>query len=192
MVVAAEAQKARISPPGYSPDYERERLEELFIGRYGGMLRAVHGLLTRALNRNVPPPDNVAMRHILLEARARAVKVDATTQFAIAAMLADGLRRGLSAEEIANGTPDFPGIEGLFTKTWAGRAKMIARTELQNAQLRASVDQFRTAGIKWVVARDGDYDPGCAARNGKTYPISNPPQLLHPNCRLVVSPSGGP
>jgi hypothetical protein len=186
------AEKARISPPGYSPDYERERLVDLFVGRYGGMLRAVHGLLTRALNRDMPPPDAVAMRHILLEARARAVKVDATTQFAIAAMLADGVRRGLSAEEIANGTADFPGIEGLFEKTWRGRSKMIARTELQNAQLRASVDRFRTFGIKWVRARDGDYDAACAARNGKVYPISNPPELNHPNCRLTVAPTGGP
>lgn len=174
----------------YNADSEREQLTTLFVNRYGGMLRAVHGLLTRALNRGETPLETVSVRHMILEARARAVRVEATTQFAISSMLAEGVRLGLSAHEIANGTDDFPGIAGLFQNTWASRAETISRTELQNAALRSAVDRFRaTRGIvTGVVAIDGDYDPPCAARNGRQYPLSHPPELLHPNCTLVVSP----
>jgi len=70
---------------------------------------------------------------------------------------------------------------------------MVVRTELQQALLLASVDRYLASGmIKWVRAHDGDFDAACAARDGRVYPINNPPQLLHPGCRLVISPSGGP
>lgn len=161
------------------------------IKRYGGMLRAVHGLMTRALNRGTWPLDDVSIRHFLLEARARAVVVDVTTQFAISAMIADGVRRGLSKFEIANGTADgsYRGIEGLFKETWKNRGLTVARTELGHAQLRASVDRFSAVGIKEVIAHDGDFDPNCNARNGRRYPINNSPDLLHPNCTVTVSPA---
>lgn len=174
----------------YDSAAEVNALTMLYVKRYGGMLRAVHGLLTRATNRNEEPPDDVALRHIVLEARARAVKADATTQFAIAAMIADGQRRGLSASEIAYGAKDYPGIQGLFEQTWAGRAETIAKTELQHAALVSAVDRFRAAKgiVRAMVAKDGDHDAACQARNGREYALNNPPQLLHPRCTLVVSP----
>lgn len=173
----------------WNSDLERASLTNLFFARYGGMLRAVHGLLTKSTNRFIPPPDNVAVRHMLLEARARAVQVDTVTQFAISAVLAEGTRRGLSVREIAYGTEDFPGIEGLFEKTWARRSETVARTELQHAMLRANVDRFRAmGGIRAYRAHDGDWDKSCAARNGQEYPLDRPPDLLHPNCRLTITP----
>jgi hypothetical protein len=174
----------------YDSSAEVNALTQLYIRRYGGMLRAVHGLLTRATNRAEEPVDDVAMRHVLLEARARAVRADATTQFAIAAMLAEGTRKGLSASEIAYGTKDFPGIQGLFSQTWASRPMTIARTELQQAALVTAVDRFRAARglVRAMIAHDGDYDAQCQMRNGREYALNNPPTLLHPNCRLTVSP----
>jgi len=173
-----------------SAEAERLALEDIYVKRYGGMLRAVHGLITRSLNRDELPLDNVSVRHFLLEARARAVAVDAATQFAVAAMIAEGKRLGLSNWEIANGTADgsFRGIEGLFQETWKNRGVNVARTELAHAQLRASQDRFQALGIKEVVAHDGDFDSACEARNGKRYPINNAPGLLHPNCRLTIEP----
>lgn len=188
MLTSKPDPKARIIR---TADDERLALEDIMFKRYGGMLRAVHGLVTRAVNRGDLPLDNVSVRHFLLEARARAVVVDAQTQFAISAMIADGVRRGLSKWEIANGTADgtYKGIEGLFKVTWKNRGLTVARTELGHAQLRASVDRFQAVGVKEVIAHDGDFDPGCQARNGKRYPIHNPPSLLHPNCILTVSPA---
>jgi post-segregation antitoxin (ccd killing protein) len=177
------------APLVWNAELERASLTNLFFGRYGGMLRAVHGLLTKSTNRFIPPPDNVSIRHMLLEARARAVQVDATTQFAISAVLAEGTRRGLSVREIAYGTPDFPGIEGLFEQTWKSRPETVAVTELQHAMLRSNVDRFRAlGGVTGYRASDGDYDQPCAARNGRIYPLDSPPDMNHPRCRLTIAP----
>jgi hypothetical protein len=175
----------------YDTDLERQQLDNLMFKRYGGMLRSVHGLVTRAFNRQQLPLDDVAMRHILLEARARTVVVEAQTQFAISAVLAEGTRLGLTRHEIAYGTADgsFRGIEGLFGQTWASRPETIARTELQQAMLRANVDRFRATGeVEALIAHDGDLDQVCAARDGKRFELSNPPQLGHPRCTLTISP----
>lgn len=175
----------------YSTDFERQQLDDLMFKRYGGMLRSVHGLITRAFNLGQMPLDDVAMRHILLEARARTVVVEAQTQFAISAVLAEGTRLGLSRHEIAYGTADgsFKGIEGLFGQTWASRPKLIAETELQQAMLKATVDRFRsTRQVEALIAHDGDQDQVCSARDGKRFELSNPPQLAHPACRLTVGP----
>jgi hypothetical protein len=177
------------APLVWNADLERASLTNLFFGRYGGMLRAVHGLLTKSTNRFIPPPNSADIRHMLLEARARAVQVDTVTQFAISAVLAEGTRRGLSVREIAYGTEDFPGIEGLFERTWKSRPETVARTELQHAMLRANVDRFRAMGdVRAYRAHDGDYDAPCEARNGQEFPLDKPPEMLHPNCRLTITP----
>jgi len=180
----------------YDADAERERLVELFARRYVGMLRAVHQLLGAALNLNPDGwrLDDSAVRRVILEAQARAVKVDQTTQTAISAMLAEGQMRGLSTWEMANGTSDgtYPGIEGLFKRTWASRGQTVARTELAQAQRTVAVDRYLASGIiHEVEARDGgtaDQDDLCEARNGRRYPMNNPPELAHPNCTLVLIP----
>lgn len=172
-------------------DLERELLEAIFILWYGTMLKAVHTLTLRVFNLGPVPLDDPSIRRFLLEAKTAAAGVDATTRKAIAERLAEGARLGLTPHQIAYGTNDFPGIDGLFKNTWNGRAGTVARTELQKAQLAATVDRFRQLGkgiVTHVRAHDGDFDAKCQARNGKLYPISNPPDLLHPNCRLVVSP----
>lgn len=175
----------------WDAELERARLTNLFFGQYGGMLRAVHGLMTRAYGRSIPPPDEVAVRKALLVARARAVQVDATTQFSISAMIAEGNRRGLNVREIAYGTADgsFPGIEGLFEKTWKGRPETVARTELQHAMVTATVERARAmGGVTGWRASDGDHDAACAARNGARFPADQPPSLNHPRCRLTITP----
>jgi hypothetical protein len=188
--VIQPAIKARFTVVGSPEDSPEERLTRLYVKHYGGMLRAVHGLLTRALNRDEQPLDDVSMRHFVLEARARAVRVEAATQFAISAMIADGVRRGLTREEIANGTADFPGIEGLFTETWKNRGLTIARTELQHAMVQAAADRFQANRdvIVGMIAHDGDTDEACAARDGRRYELNNPPSLAHPGCRLTIEP----
>jgi hypothetical protein len=104
-------------------------------------------------------------------------------------MLAEGTRLGLSREEIANGTDTFPGVAGLFQQTWKGRALTITETELQHAALKANVELFQNQPeVVAMLAHDGDYDAACAARNGREYALNNPPTLLHPRCKLTVTP----
>jgi hypothetical protein len=136
----------------YDQEDERGRLLRLFAGRYASMLRAVNDLLERSVG--VPAGtfrlDDPAVRHfILTQAVTRVVRIDDTTQTALRAAIAAGQELGLSSWEIANGTADgsFPGIEGLFAETWRSRHVTVARTELQYAQLAASIDRFRASGI---------------------------------------------
>jgi hypothetical protein len=183
----------------YDQEDERGRLLRLFAGRYASMLRAVNDLLERSVG--VPAGtfrlDDPAVRHfILTQAVTRVVRIDDTTQTALRAAIAAGQELGLSSWEIANGTADgsFPGIEGLFAETWRSRHVTVARTELQYAQLAASIDRFRASGIvAGVTARDGgttDSDSLCNGRNGRFYPMSvPPPDLAHPRCTLVVVPT---
>ncbi len=181
----------------YDADAERKRLAETLVLMYLAMLSAMQRIIKQALRMPAPDltVDPSAIRRAILRAGARAVMIDATTQRMIAQTIARGQMLGLTNDEIANGTANgsFGGIEALFEQTWNGRAATIVRTELQQALLDASVDRFQASGVvKWVRAHDGDFDASCAARDGRIYPIGNPPQLLHPNCTLVISPSGGP
>lgn len=178
----------------WDADAERQRLVELFAQRYVAMLRTMHGLVGRALNLGPDEfrLDDSSVRRAILEAGARAVVVDTQTQKAIAAMLAEGQIRGLSTWEIANGTADFLGIEGLFKQTWKSRGETVARTELATAQRAASVNRYRESGlVQSVEVRDGgtnDSDAFCNGRDGQTYPLSNAPTLAHPNCTIVLVP----
>ena len=67
---------------------------------------------------------------------------------------------------------------------------MIARTELQHAQNEAALNRYAATGlVDMVKIIDGDqWDLPCANRNGTTVPITDHPELNHPNCTLVVVP----
>jgi len=189
----AAAVKAEPPPDIHSvwdSDEEQLRLAEVLDTAYTRTLNAVHQVIAEAY----PEVENFrledsAVRRLLLESASRVVRIDETTRQAIASTLAEGASRGLSAWEIANGTPDFPGIEGLFTQTWRGRALMVARTELQHAQNRASIDRYLATGlVDRVEIIDGDDDEPCKSRNGTVVPIEQAPSLAHPNCTLVLVP----
>lgn len=172
-------------------DLERALLILLFIKWYGTVLRAVHQVASAVLGLGALPLDTAAIAQQVLSAQASAVAVDAATQKLIAQRIADGLRQGLTSREIAYGTADFPGIDGLFDETWKNRPLTVARTELQKAQLEATKQRFLTLGrgrVEGWLASDGDYDDYCAGRNGVVFPLNNPPSMAHPHCRLTLSP----
>jgi hypothetical protein len=176
-------------------DLELALLTLLFIRWYGTIAKAVHGLTVHMFNLGPVPLDDAAIRHAILNARAGAVAVDATTRKQIAKRIADGASRGLTPYEIAYGTEDFAGIDGLFKETWAHRSEVVAKTELQKAQLQATVHKFQTLGrgiVTGLLIHDGDYDAYCESRNGTVVPVSSAPDIAHPNCRLSVSPIFGP
>jgi hypothetical protein len=175
----------------WDADYERDALLAIFILWYGTMLKAVHMLTLTVLNLAPVPLDDPAVARMVLQARGAAITVDATTRRLIAKRIADGASQGLTPSQIAYGTEDFEGIDGLFETTWKNRSRTVAETELRRAQLRATVDRYRQLGkgrINAVLAHDGDYDSACAARDGRIYPIGGEPDLLHPHCNLSLSP----
>lgn len=182
----------------YSGEAERELLARILGAYYSAVLAAVHEVV-RASFIDVPAFDpeqflleDSATVRLLSQAGARIVRIDETTRQAIAAQLQTGAQRGYNTWQIAHGVPseDYRGINGLFRETWAGRAEMVARTELQNAQRLSAIDRYNATGlVDEVELIDGDeWDAECANRNGKVVPLAQAPGLAHPNCTLVLVP----
>lgn len=177
----------------YDEEDEQRRLAEILDERYEAVLKAVHELTASAFpeleNFRLDDP---ATRRMLREAAEQVVRIDDTTKAALREVLARGQELGLSNWEIANGSKKtgFPGIEGLFKETWAGRADTIARTEIAHAQNVASLDRYQATGLvdRVKIVENEDADEPCAKRNGKVVPLSARPGLLHPNCRLGLVP----
>jgi hypothetical protein len=180
----------------YDSQQEQEALAPVLEIRYTAMLNAVHELV-----RSTFPEmenfrlDDSATRRLLRFAADDVVRIDDTTKAAVREMLQRGQELGLSNWEIANGSPkdNFPGIEGLFKETWAGRANLISRNELAIAQIEASHNRYAATGlVDRVQLRDGSSGPNsddaCRNRNGTVVPLSTRPGQLHIACTLVTIP----
>ena len=178
----------------YDTPEEQQRLAAILEQRYLAMLAAVHAALIRlfGLDPNRFVISDAAVNLLLVDAAQRVVRIDETTRQAIAEQLRVGQALGLSTYEIAHGNASlgYHGIEGLYTEIWKGRADTIARTELQHAQNEASLNRYAATGlVDHVRIIDGDeWDLPCAQRNGRVVPISEHPQLNHPNCTMVLVP----
>ena len=178
----------------YNTDDEQQRLAAILEERYLKMLVAVHAALIKlyGLDANRFVISDAAVNLILVDAAQRVVRIDETTRWAIAEQLRVGQALGLSTYQIAHGAPElnYHGIDGLYQETWKGRADTIARTELQHAQNEASLNRYAATGmVDMVKIIDGDeWDLPCANRNGRIVPISERPQLNHPNCTMIVVP----
>jgi len=179
----------------YNSDQEQARLYAILEQRYLQMLTAVQAALIRLFpgisdeHFRVRDQD---VNALLQTAAQRVVRIDETTRQNIAEQLRVGQALGLSTYEIAHGNASlgYHGIEGLYTEIWKGRADTIARTELQHAQNEASLNRYAATGlVDHVRIIDGDeWDLPCAQRNGRVVPISEHPQLNHPNCTMVLVP----
>lgn len=178
----------------WDDEFEQEQLAVIVERRYGAMLSALHGLIADALGLDAVVQfrlDDAATRAVLEHAAERVVRIDQTTRDAIREHLQAGQALGLSNWEIANGSPkdDFPPLDRLFSETWKGRADLISRTELAEAQRVSALNRYAASGlVDQVRVVDGDYDEFCASRNGKVVPLAEAPGLAHPACRLVVIP----
>jgi len=178
----------------YDSEAEMRRLYDILAPRYVAMLLAVHNSLQRQfpniniLRYRVTDADVAAL---LTEAAQQVVRIDETTRQAIRDQLVVGQANGFSNWEIANGRADagYPGIQGVYMESWKGRPEMIARTELQHAQNESSMNRYQAANVEHVRIVDGDeWDRPCADRDGTIVPITDRPQLNHPNCTMVLVP----
>lgn len=178
----------------WDDEFEQEQLAVIVERRYGAMLSALHSLIADALGLDAVVQfrlDDAATRAVLEHAAERVVRISDTTRDAIREHLQEGQRLGLSGWEIANGSPkdNFPPLDRLFDETWKGRADLISRTELAEAQRVSALNRYAASGlVDQVRVVDGDYDAFCASRNGKVVPLAEAPDLAHPACRLVVIP----
>ena len=177
----------------YDSEEEQRQLALVIFPRWARMLVVVHQLVASAF-----PElgdfllDDAATRRLLAKAAERVVMIDETTRDALREVLRIGQERGYSNYELANGVPadGYGGVSGLYLDTWKGRAELIARTELAEAQNQASLDRYEATGVvsRVQIVEHVNTDAACAERNGKVVPLSEKPGLLHPNCRVGIIP----
>lgn len=93
-------------------------------------------------------------------------------------------------DDAAAWKPVLEGAERSFASEL--RAETIARTEMRVAQNAAQIDSFTALGSTMVEMIDGDDDPACAARNGRTVPMEEAEAHMlneHPNGTLTFVPT---
>lgn len=118
---------------------------------------------------------------VLDDVARRIVSVSATSRERIAVLIADGIEKGLSIEQIVSGVgpgrstvagpiPEFPGLRGLVdswlstgSKGFAGpgtslgsRSYLIALTETANAWNVSAIESYRGSGVSFVEVFDGE------------------------------------
>lgn len=122
----------------------------------------------------------------------KVVKINETTRSAIAEVVDEGVRRGYTIQQIANGFADenFKGIQGVFDAATSVRAETIARSETAMLYNAAAGASYRAAGVEKVQVFDGTGDAGCADAAGQVWTLDyadgNP--IEHPNCVRAFAP----
>lgn len=121
-----------------------------------------------------------------------------TTRQAVEDILKQGNDLGLSIDQLARGVPDegVPGIRDTVKETYRNRAKTIARTELGEAQNKATATRYEDVGVSKVFILDNgdeDDDDPCKIANGQiwTLAVFKDNTLQHPNCTRAGAPELG-
>jgi HK97 family phage portal protein len=180
--------KKAIDPQGlWDPNVEDAELLSTYmawVDELGAQsIEAVGGALSADLTWNLQSPYIGAARTQL---GALITRVNDTTRSQVADTVEEGMRRGYSLAQIANGyaDEDYAGIQGVFDDATAARAETIARSETAMIYNAAANAGYRELGIQMVAVLDGEGDDECAEANGSTWTIddaeANP--IAHPNC----------
>lgn len=115
-----------------------------------------------------------------------------TTRDGIKALTKTAIREGWSTGELASN------LEGAYTFSRT-RAKMIARTEIGNADSQGAMIGYKASGVVvgkyWLTAEDEDVSDPCRLNSDagaipldELFPSGDMQPLEHPNCRCVILP----
>ncbi len=175
------AQKPKDTEVWFSKRWDRELIKLL-----ERPLVAMAQNVNVAINRTIPvkaAPAGVIDR-ALKRGAARVTKINERTRDSVQSFLIDGLREGLTANELAdriesgvtldNGQPAFDEY----------RAELIARTELADAYNSSAIASYEDAGVTEVEAIDGDDDEECRDR------VANNPYTIEQAMQIEDHPNG--
>jgi HK97 family phage portal protein len=120
-------------------------------------------------------------------------RINETTRKRIAEEIREGLYRGYSIQQIAEGVKeeDYKGISGVFEMAKGYRAEMIARSETADAYNLANLLTYKDLGQTEVEVIDGEFfDEHCRQANGQVWPITKAQAEPkdHPNCTRAFAP----
>ena len=172
----------------------RETMRGIYVSVGRGGLQAVADNLKRIVGKFEV---NRVIDDLLTYGGARISGINAATKAAVQTVLAEGIRRGYSLNQLIEGVPEesYGGLRGALLDNGSLafddlRAETIARTETMLSYNRAAVTGYGAFGVEQLQAYDGDGDPECADR------LANNPYTIdealgiedHPNGTLVWSP----
>lgn len=158
------------------------------------VLRASWELWNQALDVELAfDQSDPAVVAALAQSGSRIGGIVETTREAVRGLLAYGAEQGWSIDQLATGDADRPGLRGLVAETFRGRARLIARTELGEAQQVAAVGRYEAAGVGRVLVLDNGFDdshPECVRLDGTVQTLAWAAQnrLQHPGCVRAFSP----
>jgi len=191
-------QKASLTTEGvWDADRENEGLLGALDGLYLDAMQEGYGAASDSGLDVAFDLDNPRLQDFRGTLAKRVQGINETTRDALDAQITEGLRRGYSVRQMAEGVPDedFQGVSGVFSEARGSRAEMIARTESLHAFSGASIAAYQQSGVvSMVELMDGTDDPECAERNGRVVPLSQAQEFLkaeHPNGTLALLPVVG-
>lgn len=135
---------------------------------------------------------------VLRMAGTRVKDIQDVTVEALREALKYGNDNGWSIDQLVRGDPEngTPGLRDIIDETYKNRARVIARTELGEAQNTATAGRYRDAGVKLVEILDNgseDDDEECKIANGQIWTLAyfESHSLEHPNCTRAAAPYFG-
>lgn len=142
--------------------------------------------------------DDPLVTRILSAAGTRVKDIEATTLSALRDALQYASEQGWGVDELVRGDPEngVRGLREIVAETYKDRARVIARTELGEAQNTAAVSRYKDAGVSLVEILDNgndDDDEACKVANGQIWTLSYfaANSLEHPNCTRAAAPYFG-
>lgn len=133
--------------------------------------------------------DDPLVVRILGMAGRRVTEIQAETLTQLQDAVQYGAANGWSIEDLVRGDPEngIRGLRDIVEETYKDRARVIARTELGEAQNMAAAGRYREAGVDRVLIMDNgddDDDEECKIANGQIWTLEyfEAHSLEHPNC----------
>jgi HK97 family phage portal protein len=168
----------------FNADAESELLRKLLEPWYSRALESVADLSQAALGISFEIDDPL-VRAYLRASGAKITLISETTRQAVRNALVAGQAEGESYQQLASRIRDLPEFD-------RPRALMVARTELGESTIKATVLSHTVSGVVvGEIIHDGsDFDEPCAVRNGKRITLAEAAGvgLLHPNCTMSLAP----
>lgn len=130
---------------------------------------------------------------ILAGAGTRVKAIQDETLSQIRDALKYGNENGWSIDQLVRGDETQRGLRSIVEETYKDRARVIARTELGEAQNSAAVSRYKEAGVQLVEILDNgsdDDDEECKIANGQIWTLNyfSEHALEHPNCTRAAAP----
>ena len=137
-----------------------------------------------------------SVQQFLVQGSTRIKEINNTTRKKIKKVIAEGVNRGYTYDQIARGVSgeNYNGVRSVVKETYKNRARAIARAEVSFSQNSASYVRYESAGIEKVYITDAqrgvDHDAICLEVNDTVQPITwfSTNMIQHPNCSRISAP----